>query len=299
MPDRPLLRLYPFRTLLVSVVLATCALALGTLSGLAAQVVVVFGLYDVLAALALSFVAVVLAHLTRVRPSLGLTAASVVAAVLWLGAYRVADAYLFRLEQATHVAEHSEDLAAEFAASGTDTPLQLVDAGLVAQVGVGGWRGAMQVQLNAGLLAWRAAGVSRVAPMPFWLHVLIAAAEAAFVALVVHRALGNLTVEPTCARCGSYLNRKELGRVDEPEADRLRAAWGAGNRVIPAPTKGSPGFIAVYEDRCPMGHTIKAGYALVRLRGHGRSTAAPGPLASLPAELHDVDGPTASQAADA
>jgi hypothetical protein len=280
------------------VVLVICALALGTLSGLAAQVVVVFGLYDVLAALALSFVAVVLAHLTRVRPSLGLTAAAIVAAVVWLGAYRVADAYLFRLEQATHVAEHSEDLAADFAASGANTPLELVDAGLVAQVGVGGWRGAMQVQLKAGLLAWRAAGVSRVAPLPLWLHVLMAAAEAAFVALVVQRALGNLTVEPTCVRCGSYLHRKDLGRVDQADADRLRAAWQAGDRAAHMPAKDASGSIVMYEDRCPMGHTASPGFALVRLRGHGWSKAVPGPLASLPAELHRLDEPATSPDAD-
>jgi len=267
----------------VGLVLAACALSLlvGAVTAAAGRSVLVLGLYDVVAALSISVGVVAFVHLARWRPGAAATALSILCALLWLGSNRTVDALLFRLEQGQEVARQAPELAPEFIAANAQTPLDLVDAGLAAETGASGLRGALRVSLRVGIVVSRAFGVSRVLPAPPWLVVLSMALEAAFVALIVARALQHLAREPMCAQCGRYLRRRPLGRCAAEEIERLATAWAQDRRVAPRISDMGGAAIA-FEDHCPAGHTAQPGYAILGLRRHGLARQVPGPIADLP-----------------
>ena len=254
---------------------------LGGFTGAASRVLQVFGLYEVLAALTLSLATVAVCHLLRARPLPTLGAA--LPALLWLGAHHLTDAALFRLDQGQAVVREAESLAEDFLVAGADTPLELVDAGLAAETGVAGTQGALIVQLRAGVLVRRALGDARVLPVGLRWHALVLAVHAAFVLLVVRRALLHLRAEPVCAVCDRYLRRVALGQVDAGEVARLAQAWQDGTRTPPQVTAPAQPVALIYEERCPAGHTLEPGFSAVRLRRKGLARSLPGPIASLPA----------------
>ncbi len=277
------------RSLLALFFTLVAAALIGVVTGFAGRVVSILGLYAVVAALALSVVTVAVHHLTQRRPGSSRFLVSILAALTWLGAHRVTDAWAFRQEQGQAVLEQTDLLAADFIVSGAETPLQLVDAGLAADTGVPGLPGALLVQFKAGVVVHRALGATRVLPAPRWLFALFAACEAAFVTLVMARALGHLRGEPVCAACGRFLRRRVLGPLDGQEVARLAEAWSHGQREVPVPGTVNHSSAAVaYEDSCARGHSRLPGYAVLRSR---RRT--PGPLASLAPQ---VDQPEVRQA---
>ena len=257
------------------------SLFIGAITAAAGRSVFVLGLYDVVAALSISVSLVALVHLARWKPGAVTTVLGMLCALLWLGSFRVVDAWLFRLEQGQEVARQSPELAPEFIAAGAETPLELVDAGLAAETGAPGGRGALRVGLRGGVVVSRAFGVSRVLPAPQWAVGLGLALEAAFVALIVARALQHLAHEPVCAVCGRYLRRKSLGTCQTGEIERLAAAWAEGERAVPR-ISGTRSVAAAFEDTCPVGHSAQPGYAILRLRRRGLARQVPGPLADLP-----------------
>lgn len=282
------------RSLLALLFTLLAAVLVGVITGFAGRVVSVLGLYDVVAALALSVVAVALHHVAQRRPGPERFLVASLAALTWLGAHRTTDAWAFRQEQGQAVLEQTDLLAADFIVSGADTPLQLVDAGLAADTGVPGLRGALLVQLKTGVVVHRALGATRVLPAPSWLVALFAACEAAFVTLVVARALGHLRNEPVCATCGRFLRRRALGPLTGQEVARLADAWSRGDRQVPTSTSKNATVALAYEDTCPQGHSHLPGYAAIRSRRRtlfgGRAlfsakAATPGPLASLAPEV--------------
>jgi hypothetical protein len=242
----------------------------------------VVGLYEVAAALLLSVWTVSAHHLWRVVPGGGRFALAGLAAVAWLSCHLWVDAWAFRREQADAVVQEAALLARDFVVAGAGTPIELVDAGLRAETGQDGVRGALLVQAKSGLEIQRALGVTRVWPLPRWAWALARALQAAFVAWVIARSLHHLGTEPRCGLCGSYLRRQALGRVAEAHVDLLRAAWLAGQRETPIPVAN--GGIWALRDTCPRGHTTLPGFTLVRPRQRRWSMRAPGPLAQLKAE---------------
>lgn len=261
------------------------AVVTGGFTGAAGRVLHLFGLYDVLAALVLSIVAAALAHMTRLRPGPLVSAGlAVFVAVAWLGTHRVVDAALFRLDQAQAVELEAARMTQDFLAAGVDGPLELVDAGLTAETGMPGVRGAAVVLLRAGILVRRALADERMLPTPLWLHALVLACEAAFVAVVVRRALLHLATDPICTVCGRYLRRMPQGAVDADGLALLVQAWARGERPeVVAKAANAAVAAQVVEDACPAGHTAKPGFAAVRPRKRGLGRQVPGPLASLPA----------------
>lgn len=275
-----------------AVVTVGVAMGLGVVTGLAGRVVALVGLYEVLAALVLSIVAVAACHLFRHRPGKLAPLLAILAALAWMAAHRVTDAWAFRSEQAQAVQQEAAHLVDQFVAAGADTPLQLVDAGLQAETGHGGLRGALMVLLKGGVVATRALGQARVLPASLAVHVAVLGLLAGLVAVVIHRALVHLAGEPICATCQRYLRRRQLGHVDADEAARLAEAWSQGQREEPH-RLSSAGIALAYEDTCPAGHTQRPGYALVRARRRGLARTAPGPLAALPPMVDpQVQSPT-------
>lgn len=260
------------------------SVGVGAVTAMAGRSVYVLGLYDVVAALSISIGLVFLAHLTRLRHRAALLGLAVLAALLWLGAQRVVDAWAFRLEQGQEVQAHAAELAPDMIAVHAAAPLDLVDAGLEAETGAPGLRGALRVGLRSGLVVSRAFGVSRILPAPSWLVALSIALEAAFVALMIARALQHLAQEPVCAQCGRFLRRTLMGPIDATEAARLATEWARGERVVPVVAR-LPGIAVAYQDACPAGHSAQPGYAILRVRRRSLRRSVPGPLADLPPAL--------------
>jgi hypothetical protein len=276
-------RLASVRSVLALVATLMVAALIGVVTGFAGRVLAVLGLYDVVAALALSVAAVTIHHLFGVRPQAGRFLVAALASVTWLAAHRVTDAWAFRQEQGQAVIEQTDLLAADYLVSGAETPLQLVDAGLAADTGASGLRGALLVQVKAGIVVHRAMGVSRVLPAPRWLFGLLAACETAFVTVLIARALLQLQREPVCATCGRLLRRRPLGPVGADELARLAQAWSHGDRDAPVSHPQVQAVAMAFEDACPAGHSRQPGYAALSVRS--RSPRGPVPaLASLPPE---------------
>jgi hypothetical protein len=148
----------------------------------------------VLAAYAISFAGAFLWHLLAVRSRWLASVAAVVAAATWLVSFKAAEAWLFRREQIEQVAASLPLLAHELAAAHADSAAGLVDAGLAAETGKQGVAGALAVEWKAGVLTFRVPGHERRMPLPPWGRALWLGGEAAFVAVVVRRALRKTAV---------------------------------------------------------------------------------------------------------
>lgn len=279
------MRSVALRSLIALLGTVLLAVLVGIVTGFAGRVVSVLGLYDVVAALALSVAAVAIHHLAGTRPRAGRFVVAALASVAWLVAHRVTDAWAFRQEQGQAVIEQTDLLAADYIVSGAETPLQLVDAGLAADTGTSGLGGALLVQVKAGVVVHRALGVARVLPAPRWLYGLVAACEAAFVTVLIARALAQLQLEPVCATCGRFLRRQALGPLDATEVARLAQAWTRGDRSPPVPDPQRAAVAMAFQDTCPAGHSRLPGYAALSVRSRAglRSQTAVA-LASLPPE---------------
>ena len=264
----------------------------GLCCGMAGRVVYLIGLYEVVAGLALGAAAVTLCHLARWRigPMAGPLAAG--AALVWLGFAQAADAWAFRQQQAQWLLDQPLLLAQDLAVAGVDSAMALVDAGLRAETGRDGLLGSWLAQGKPGIVVLRALGDPRVVPAPFSVRGFALGVSAAFVALVVWRALGQLTVAAACPRCGRFLRRRVLARVGDRQATALQQAWQTGDRALPT-ADGAPTVAVVYEDGCLPGHLALPGLALVGLRRHSWTLRHPGPRAHIAAVPAD---PTATAA---
>lgn len=270
-----------FTPVVLAVVAALSGCIIGVLSGLAARQLHVLGLWEVAAAWSLALMLVAAGHLLQLRRPGVLTAAALIASLAWLMGHHTADAWAFRNEQIRSVAHGGLLLADDAVLHDTDDPAALVDFSLLGETGASGVIGAARVLLSRGLTVQRFAGVSRIVALPSWLHALFYGLQAAFVAVIVGRALGQLVFEPICSRCGSFLRRKRLGAVDATERDRLAAAWREGIRAVPELVKSGGALIAT-EERCPRGCTHEPGFTLLQRRTIGLSRAHPGAVGSLP-----------------
>lgn len=269
------------RTIAAWVATWLAAALMGAATALAGRIVHLLGLYEVAATLVLSVVAVTVHHLCRAVPGGARYALAALAAATWIGCHLWVDAWSFRREQGEAVVQEAALLARDFVVAGAGTPLELVDAGLRAETGQDGVRGALLVQAKAGLEVQRTFGATRVWPMPRWGWALARALQAALVALGIARALKHLATEPRCDRCGRYLDRRVLGRLDDCVLPALQQAWQSGRREVPEPT--AQGQLWLWQDTCPAGHTAAPGYAIIRPRQRRWSMNAPGPLAQLKA----------------
>lgn len=189
----------------------------------------VAGLYEVVAALTLAIAVVAICHALNFAPRIGFAALAVAVAIAWLGAHRVASAYGFRQQQAQAIAQEAELLTEDFLISGAQSPLDLVDAGFMAETGTTGVRAALLIELRAGFVVHRALQATRVVPLPLWAHALALAVEAAFVAFIVRRALGNPLAEPMCPVCAAFCAAKCLALSTPP---KCRAWLKRGARAI-------------------------------------------------------------------
>ncbi|MSP91328.1 MAG: hypothetical protein EXR79_05940 [Myxococcales bacterium] len=271
------------RAAVASIGTVAAAAVFGLACGAAGRTVLVLGFYEVAGALAISASGVFCHHVCRARPGAGRWGVAAVAALAWLGVARATDAALFRWEQVQVVDRESPILTHEFAASGVGSPAEFVDLGLQAETGRTGVVAAALVQLRAGLVVLRSPGRERRASMPLPLHVALLVGGAAFVAVVVARALTVLARAPGCGECGRFLRRRRCGHVTAAEAVRLAQAWALGGRDAPN-TSGSihaaAGAPTVFEDACPVaGHTTHVGWAIVRRRGRGLTAQEPGEIA--------------------
>lgn len=265
--------------------------ALGATAGLAGHTLELIGLYDLVAGLAGGFALVALAHLVGERRAAVHFAAAALLGVTWLGAYLVTDAFTLRELLIRRAADAGVLLGDEAIVRGDDDPAALIDDTLLAETGSRGLRGAARLRLQRGLRVLQVAERARVVPMPAWLHALALAARAALVAILVARALAAAHEEPSCARCGEQLERREAARFDAADADRaaaLLAERDEAGLLSLAATKGAAnGGFVLLADRCPGGHSARDGYELRRLRGRAFAPTRAGRIAIISPQLAD------------
>lgn len=283
-PDRPTQTSPSIRWAVAWAVLLPAAALLGAALGLAGRILLVFGLYDVAAALLLGALAVAVLHLLSLAPGRMRWPLAVGLTVAQAAALLVADAWGAWHDQVRWVQDYPEASAEDLLVAGVDTPEALVDLGLQAAVGQGGPTGAWLQQWRAGVLIHRGLEHQRVWPLPTPLHAAVLGVELAFVALLIGRSLANLGHEPRCQRCGQYLRRQLVARVSAPQAEQLAQAWAEGRYAEPD-GDSQPAVAQLYRDTCTLGHTQRPGLALLGLRRRGLSQRHPGPWAILPPML--------------
>ncbi len=286
----------PFAIALLLPSAALCGVFVGVLSGLASRQLHVIGLWELAAAWSLALLGVGAAHLLQVRSRRALLVAAIIAALAWLSGHHGADAWAFRGEQIRAVSGAGLLMADQAVLHDTDDPEALVDFSLMGETGKGGVVGAARVLLRRGLTVHRVGNISRIIPIPSWLHALFYGLQAAFVALVIGRATAQLMTEPVCPRCGVFLRRQPIGWVTADAAKALIGQWAGGRRAAPQPletpqsSKSRPdGALAATRNSCPRGCTTAPGYSLLRRRGMGFSSSAPGTVANLEAVVAEPE----------
>ncbi len=268
------------------------AAAFGAATGLAGRIVYLAGLYEAAAALALGALAVAVCHLLALAPGRGAVLLAGMAAATWLACHEVADAWATWQDQARWLRSEPVAMAQDLAVAQVDRPEELVDLGLRAETGQAGLVGSWLMQHRRGPMMLRTLSAQRALPGGLVAVALALAVRATLVGLAVWRALQRLANEPRCGRCGRYLSRKEIGRVDDAQLRQLVVAWAAGVSERPPPD-GHAGAYRVLLDQCPRGHHVRPGLSAVLLRGHGWSAATPGIVAALPPVL--AAGPPSGQ----
>lgn len=265
-------------------ILLPSAALVGAALGMAGRILLVFGIYDVAAALLLGALAVAVLHLLGLSPGLARWPLAIALTAAQAVALLATDAWGAWHDQVRWVQAYPEASAEDLLVAGVDTPEALVDLGLQAAVGQSGPTGAWLQQWRAGVLIHRGLDHQRVWPLPTAVHAAVLGAELAFVALLIGRSLANLSLEPRCQRCGQYLRRQFVARVTARQAEDLAQAWAEGHYLEPG-AGGEPAVAQVYRDSCGQGHSHRPGLALVGLRRRGLSRRTPGPWATLPPEL--------------
>jgi hypothetical protein len=273
-----------WRWLLAWPVLLLAAAVLGAACALAGRIVLVVGLYDVVAALLLGAGAVALLHLLGLQPGRWRWPLAVAMAAVQAAALLSVDAWGAWRDQVRWVEANPEMNAEDLLVAGVDEASALVDLGLQAATGHGGAVGAWLQQWQAGLVVHRGLDDQRVWPLPTPIHAGVLGAEWAFVALLIARSLQNLQNEPRCQRCGAYLQRQVIARLSREAAQQLAERWAAGDLAEPQ-GDSEPVAALVYRDHCAAGHSVRPGLALVALRRRGWSGTSPGPWASIPPQI--------------
>ena len=259
-------------------------LTVGAITGAAGRSLYVVGLYEVAAALFTSFLVVAWLHYLRLRTPALLAAVAIIVATSWLVMHVSTDAWLFRIDQVTNVAENELLLTEHAIAHDSANADTLVDASLLSETGAAGVQGAARLLLGRGLVVHRVGDQHRILAVPRWLHALARALLAAMVALWCHRALQTMSNEPVCQKCDQWLRRRPLGYIDEASAKMVTALWASGDRNAPSDTIETSNAMhrhLVLEDRCPLGHSKTPGYALLRQRSHRWGRQRPGPIARI------------------
>lgn len=268
------------RTAALALILFLASATFGAGCGFGGRAVLVVGLYESAAGVVLGAAAAMVCHALRLRPAKAAWPVAALAAAAWLCGWQSADAWAFRQEQAQWLLAQPMQMAQDMAVAGADSPLQLVDAGLRAETGRDGWLGAWLAQFKAGVWVVRTAGMQRAVAMPASGHAAWLGLQAAFVALMIQRALRHQAAQPVCLRCGRYLRRRRLAWVAEPEVDRIKAAWQQGNSGTPfQPAPATAARAELLADTCPHRCEGANQLALVGLRGRQFSARIPGELA--------------------
>ncbi len=255
---------------------------MGGACGWAGRALLLIGLYDVATVLLLGAVLVALLHLLRWPAKSAVLPVAVVAVAAAMASRHITDAWAMYREQVRLLVEAPDFALEGMAVAGVGDASLLVDSGLQAETGYGGWAGAWLVQAKAGLVIWRSGQLQRVVPLPLWAQALVWAIETAWVTLLVWRALRHLQSEPRCAICGRLARRAVLGRLDAQGAAAVATAWQRGERPD-LPAALGPCVAVVYADTCPADHTASAGLSMVSVRRRSWSGRVPGPWASLAA----------------
>ncbi|GEM_PF-3144329 len=263
---------------------------IGVLTGLAGRQFYVIGLWELAAGWMLAFSTVAVCHLLGLRPGRVAVVIAALSAIAWLTAHHGADAWAFRSEQVHLVAERGLLLADQAVLRDTDDPGKLVDLSLLGESGRGGVLGAARVLLGRGLAVHRALGISRVLPMPGWLHAIIYGLQAALVAFVVGRGLGRLADAPSCDRCGAFLRQQRLGGVASDDVETIQRRWSEGQAWLPELVDRRDASMALLltRDVCPRGCSVQPGYSLLRPRRIGLSAQSPGLVRRLPARTAEL-----------
>lgn len=236
--------------------------------------------------MALGTAAVAVCHFLALAPGRAAVALAGLMASAWLAAHESTDAWAAWQDQARWIASEPMAMARDLAVAQVDRTDDLVNLGLHAETGRSGLVGAWLMQNQRGPVVVRTLAVQRTLPGGQFALALAIAIRATLVALGVWRALRRLSTEPRCGRCGRYLRRTEVGRVDSEQLQQLAAAWAGGSADVPTRfSEGGP--FAVFRDVCPRGHHVRAGLCAVRLRRRGWSAAPVGMVAELPPVLAD------------